>query len=90
MIEIFLFKVYEKIEFMLFNLLFCFIMDYNLVDYIMVKNNVILIYKDMSYVNSYGMICGFQFLVFVFQYYGLIFDFLFLGFQCVSEIVGLF
>ncbi|KAB5570869.1 pre-mRNA processing splicing factor 8 [Coniochaeta sp. 2T2.1] len=88
MIETQLSKVYEKIELTLLNSLLRLIMDHNLADYITAKNNVSLTYKDMSHVNSYGMIRGLQFSAFVFQYYGLILDLLLLGPQRASEIAG--
>lgn len=50
--------MFEKVDFILFNCLMCLIVDYNIVDYCTVKNNVVILYKDMSYMNSYGMICG--------------------------------
>ncbi|KAK4662200.1 pre-mRNA-splicing factor 8 [Podospora pseudopauciseta] len=88
MIETSLSKVYEKIELTLLNSLLRLIMDHNLADYITAKNNVTLTYKDMSHVNSYGMIRGLQFSAFVFQYYGLILDLLLLGPQRASDIAG--
>ncbi|OAA61907.1 pre-mRNA processing splicing factor 8 [Niveomyces insectorum RCEF 264] len=88
LIETQLSKVYEKIELTLLNSLLRLIMDHNLADYITAKNNVTLAYKDMSHVNSYGMIRGLQFSAFVFQYYGLILDLLLLGPQRASEIAG--
>ncbi|KAK4217406.1 pre-mRNA processing splicing factor 8 [Rhypophila decipiens] len=88
MIETQLSKVYEKIELTLLNSLLRLIMDHNLADYITAKNNVTLTYKDMSHVNSYGMIRGLQFSAFVFQYYALILDLLLLGPQRASEIAG--
>ncbi|KAK2072313.1 hypothetical protein P8C59_006673 [Phyllachora maydis] len=88
MLETRLSKVYEKIELTLLNQLLRLIMDANLADYITAKNNVTLTYKDMSHVNSYGMIRGLQFSAFVFQYYGLILDLLLLGPQRASEIAG--
>ncbi|KAK3301644.1 NUC071 domain-containing protein [Chaetomium strumarium] len=88
MIETQLSKVYEKIELTLLNSLLRLIMDHNLADYITAKNNVTLTYKDMSHVNSYGMIRGLQFSAFVFQYYGLILDLLLLGPQRATEIAG--
>ncbi|EFW99989.1 pre-mRNA splicing factor [Grosmannia clavigera kw1407] len=88
LIETQLSKVYEKIELTLLNSLLRLVMDHNLADYITAKNNVTLAYKDMSHVNSYGMIRGLQFSAFVFQYYGLILDLLLLGPQRASEIAG--
>lgn len=81
-------KVYEKIDLTLLNRLLRLIMDHNLADYITAKNNVQISYKDMSHVNSYGMIRGLQFSGFVFQYYGLVLDLLLLGLNRASEIAG--
>jgi pre-mRNA-processing factor 8 len=88
LIETQLSKVYEKIELTLLNSLLRLIMDHNLADYITAKNNVSLTYKDMSHVNSYGLIRGLQFSAFVFQYYGLILDLLLLGPQRATDIAG--
>ena len=62
MIETMFSKVYEKIDLMLLNHLLHLIMDHNLVDYITAKNNTVLTYKDMAHTNTYGLICGLQFL----------------------------
>ena len=34
------------------------------------KNNVEISFKDMSHINSYGLVRGLQFASFVYQYYG--------------------
>ena len=81
-------KVYEKVDFTLLNRLLRLIVDHNIADYITTKNNVIISFKDMSHVNSYGMIRGLQFSSFVFQYYGLILDLLILGLTRASELAG--
>jgi pre-mRNA-processing factor 8 len=72
MMETVLAKVYEKIDLTLLNRLLRLILDHNLADYITAKNNPVLTYKDMSHVNTFGMIRGLQFSAFVFQYYGLV------------------
>ena len=54
-------------------------MDHNLADYMTAKNNIVISYKDMSHINSYGLIRGLQFASFIVQYYGLICDLLILG-----------
>ncbi|KXN90921.1 Pre-mRNA-processing-splicing factor 8 [Leucoagaricus sp. SymC.cos] len=66
MMETVLLKVYEKIDLMLLNHLLCLILDHNLADYITVKNNTVLTYKDMVHTSAYGLIQGLQFSVFVF------------------------
>jgi pre-mRNA-processing factor 8 len=81
MLETNLSKVYEKIDLTLLNRLLRLIVDHNIADYdyMIAKNNVVLTYKDMNHVNTYGLIRGLQFSSFVFQYYGLILDLLILG-----------
>ncbi|KAI5962637.1 PRP8 [Candida pseudojiufengensis] len=78
----------EKIDFTLINRLLRLIMDTNIADYITSKNNVNLTYKDMNYVNQYGIIRGLQCSSFVYQYYGLIVDLLILGLDRASELAG--
>eukprot|EP01119_Soliformovum_irregulare_P013939 TRINITY_DN3762_c0_g1_i1.p1 TRINITY_DN3762_c0_g1~~TRINITY_DN3762_c0_g1_i1.p1 ORF type:complete len:2371 (+),score=727.16 TRINITY_DN3762_c0_g1_i1:597-7115(+) len=81
-------KVYEKMDLTLLNRLLRLIVDHNIADYMTAKNNVVLNYKDMNHVNSYGLIRGLQFASFIVQYYGLILDILVLGLQRGSEIAG--
>ena len=81
-------KVYEKVDLTLLNRLLKLIVDHNIADYITTKNNVTIYFKDMSHINSYGMIRGLQFSSFVFQYYGLIIDLLILGLQRANELAG--
>ena len=42
-------KGYKKIDLTLLDRLLCLIMDHNLADYITVKNNTVLAYKDMAH-----------------------------------------
>ncbi len=81
-------KVFEKIDLTLLNRLLRLVMDHNLADYITAKNNISIVFKDMSHVNSYGLIRGLQFSSFVFQYYGLVLDLLILGLQRANEMAG--
>ncbi|KAJ1984313.1 hypothetical protein H4R34_000737 [Dimargaris verticillata] len=81
-------KVYEKIDLTLLNRLLRLVLDHNLADYMTAKNNVVLSYKDMSHVNSNGLIRGLQFASFLYQYYGLMLDILLLGLQRASEMAG--
>jgi len=81
-------KLYEKVDLTLLNRLLRLIVDHNIADYMTAKNNVTIAYKDMSHVNSYGLIRGLQFASFIVQYYGLILDLLILGLQRGSEIAG--
>jgi pre-mRNA-processing factor 8 len=81
-------KIYEKVDFTLLNRLLRLIVDHNIADYMTTKNNVVISYKDMSHINSYGMIRGLQFSSFIFQYYGLILDLLILGLTRASELAG--
>ncbi|KAJ7059822.1 U5-snRNA binding site 2 of PrP8-domain-containing protein [Mycena amicta] len=86
--ETILSKVYEKIDLTLLNRLLHSILNHNLADYIMAKNNTVLTYKDMAHTNTFGLIRGLQFSAFVFQYYSLVLDLLILGLKCASEMAG--
>lgn len=88
MLEAKLARVFEKIDLTLLNRLLRLILDHNLADYMTAKNNVVISFKDMNHVNSYGLIRGLQFAPFIFQYYGLIIDLLILGLQRASEMCG--
>ncbi|KAJ7050702.1 RNA recognition motif of the spliceosomal PrP8-domain-containing protein [Mycena amicta] len=74
--ETILSKVYEKINLTLLNHLLRSILNHNLADYIMAKNNTVLTYKDMAHTNAFGLIRSLQFSAFIFQYYGLVLDLL--------------
>ncbi|KAI9220140.1 PRP8 pre-mRNA processing factor 8 [Blastocladiella britannica] len=88
MLETDLVKLYEKMDLTLLNRLLRLIVDHNLADYMTAKNNVVLSYKDMSHVNTYGLIRGLQFASFLVQYYGLVIDLLVLGLHRASEMAG--
>ncbi|KAJ2895405.1 Pre-mRNA-processing-splicing factor 8, partial [Coemansia aciculifera] len=88
MLEAKLARVFEKIDLTLLNRLLRLIVDHNLADYMTAKNNVVISFKDMNHVNSYGLIRGLQFAPFIFQYYGMIIDILILGLQRASEMAG--
>ncbi|KAJ2508205.1 pre-mRNA-splicing factor 8, partial [Coemansia sp. RSA 1939] len=88
MLEARLARVFEKVDLTLLNRLLRLILDHNLADYMTAKNNVVVSFKDMDHVNSYGLIRGLQFAPFVFQYYGMIIDILILGLQRASDMAG--
>ncbi|KAJ3374243.1 Pre-mRNA-processing-splicing factor 8 [Allomyces arbusculus] len=88
MMETSLVKLYEKVDLTLLNRLLRLIVDHNIADYMTAKNNVVLSYKDMSHVNTYGLIRGLQFASFIVQYYGLVLDLLILGLHRASEMAG--
>lgn len=88
MMETRLNKIYEKVDITLLNRLLRLILDHNLADYMSGKNNVVLTYKDMNHLNSYGMIRGLQFASFIYQFWGLVLDLLLLGLQRASEMAG--
>lgn len=88
MLETNLNKFTEKIDFTVLNRLLRLIVDPNIADYMLSKNNVNLSYKDMNHVNQYGMIRGLQFASFIYQYYGLVADLLILGLDRASEMAG--
>ena len=81
-------KAYEKIDLNILNKFLRKIMDRNMADYITTKNNVSITFKDMTHINSYGLIRGLQFSSFVFSYYGLILDLLVLGLSRATELAG--
>ena len=79
-------KAFEKMDLTLLNRLLRLIVDHNIADYIVAKNNVSLSFKDMMHTNSYGMIRGLKFSSFVWQYYGLVLDLLVLGLTRATEV----
>ncbi|KCV67421.1 pre-mRNA-processing-splicing factor 8 [Fonticula alba] len=81
-------KVFEKIDLTLLNRLLRLIVDHNIADYMTSKNNVTVSFKDMSHINSYGLIRGLQFSSFIFQFYGLVLDLLVLGMERADDICG--
>ncbi|KAM3184921.1 Pre-mRNA-processing-splicing factor 8 [Hymenolepis weldensis] len=81
-------KVYEKVDLTLLNRLLRLIVDHNIADYMSAKNNVVINYKDMNHINSYGIIRGLQFASFIMQYYGLVLDLLVVGLERSSEMAG--
>ena len=81
-------KIYERMDLTLLNRLLRLVTDHNLADYMTTKNNVEISFKDMSHINSYGLIRGLQFASFIYQYYGLILDLMILGQQRANELVG--
>jgi pre-mRNA-processing factor 8 len=88
MVEAKMDHVFEKIDLTLLNRLLRLVMDHHLADYITSKNNINLVFKDMTHVNSFGLIRGLAFSSFVFQYYGLALDLLLLGLNRANEIAG--
>ncbi|KAL1196538.1 Pre-mRNA-processing-splicing factor 8A [Cardamine amara subsp. amara] len=85
-------KFFEKIDLDLLKRLLRLVLDHNIADYVSVKINVALAYKDtdadMSYTNTYGLIGGLPFTSFAAQFYGLALDLLVLGLFRASEIAG--
>lgn len=81
-------RVAENIDFTVLKRLLGLILDPLIVDYIIAKNNIFLSYKDMSHLNSVGLLRGLQFASFVFQFYGLAIDLLILGVDRANELAG--
>ncbi|CAO1618338.1 unnamed protein product [Jaminaea pallidilutea] len=81
-------RVYEKIDLTLLNRLLRLVLDANIADYMTSKNNISIVFKDMTHVNSYGLIRGLAFSHFIFSYYGLVLDLLILGLQRANDIAG--
>ena len=88
MLEANLSEFCEKVDFTLLNRLLRLIIDPNMADYITSKNNVIINFKDMSYINKYGLLKAHQFSSFVYQFYGLVIDILILGHDRAMDIAG--
>ena len=81
-------RMFEKIDLNLLNRLLRLVMDPNLADYMTAKNNIALAFKDMTHVNSYGLIRGLQFASFIGAFYGLLLDLLLLGLPRAEELAG--
>ncbi|KAH0793339.1 pre-mRNA-processing-splicing factor 8A [Histomonas meleagridis] len=88
LIETSLQKFYEKTDLTFLNYMLRLVVDHNLADYMTSKNNVKLTFKDMSHLNSYGIIHGLQFTSFIVQYMGLMIDLLLMGIKRAQEIAG--
>lgn len=88
LIETKLQKFYEKMDLSFLNYMLRLVVDHNLADYMTSKNNVKLTFKDMSHLNSYGIIHGLQFTSFIVQYMGLMVDILLMGMRRAAEIAG--
>lgn len=81
-------RVYEKIDLTLLNRLLRLVLDANIADYMTSKNNISIVFKDMTHINTYGLIRGLAFSHFIFSYYGLVLDLLILGLQRANDIAG--
>ena len=88
MMEAKLEKMHEKVDLTLLNRLLRLIVDHNIADYMTSKNNINVSFKDMTHVNSYGMIRGLQFSGFMTQYYGMLMDLLLLGLPRAADLAG--
>ena len=80
--------VSENIDFTVLKRLLSLVMDPLIADYIVAKNNVFFTYKDMSHLNSVGLVRGIQFALFVYQYYLLAVDLLVLGLDRARDLAG--
>lgn len=81
-------KFYEQIDLTFLNYMLRLVVDHNLADYMTSKNNVKLSFKDMSFLNSVGLIHGLMFTSFIAQYMGLLVDLLILGLRRANEMAG--
>lgn len=88
LIETRLQEFFEKVDFTLLNRMLRLVCDHNLSDYMTAKNNVKLSFKDMSFLNSVGLIHGLQFSSFIAQYMGLLVDLLILGLKRATDLAG--
>jgi pre-mRNA-processing factor 8 len=64
------------------------VMDHNLAEYATAKNNVSISFKDMTHVNSVGLVRGIRFSSFLAQYYGLMLDLMLLGLRRANDLAG--
>ena len=81
-------KMFDKIDPTLLGSILKIMIDKNLAEYLVAKNNVVITYKDMNYTNHYGLVRGLRFASFVTQLWGLILDLLILGWTRAAEIAG--
>jgi pre-mRNA-processing factor 8 len=81
-------KLFDNVDLTVLNRLLRLIMDPVLADYITARYNSKITYKDMTHVNSIGIIRGIAFSSFVTQYYGLVMDLLILGLERASQLAG--
>jgi len=61
--------------------------DINIVDYLTSKNNTYITFKDMTHLNSFGLLRGLQFSTFLISFTNLIIDFTILGVVRAEEII---
>nr|UXY88510.1 splicing factor Prp8 [Cryptomonas curvata] len=79
-------QAWENIDFSFLKKILLAILDENLIEYVISKNNVKLYYKDMFYLNSIGLIRGLAFSGFLLQIYLLITDLFLLGIDTAKRI----
>lgn len=77
----------ENIEIPFLNKILMQIMDVKLANYLTVRNNLNVVFKDMSYLNCIGLIKGLKFSGFLIQIYFLLFDLLFLGIETIYSMI---
>jgi pre-mRNA-processing factor 8 len=77
----------ENIEIPFLNKILMRIMDVKLASYLTVRNNLNIVFKDMSYLNCMGLIKGLKFSGFLIQVYFLLFDLLFLGIEKIYSMI---
>ncbi|KNH06334.1 pre-mRNA-processing-splicing factor 8-like protein [Perkinsela sp. CCAP 1560/4] len=78
----------ENIESALLNQILRLVVDKNLADYMMARNNSDIAYKDMRFTNNFGLIKGFLFAPFVYQVWALMIDLVILGLARASELAA--
>lgn len=81
-------RLFCKVDLTLLNRLLRLVLDQGVSDYVTGKNNVTVSYKDMSHINTFGVIRGLQFASFIGQFYGLVVDLIILGLSRAGEIAG--
>ena len=80
--------VIQKIDFTLCSKLLQRVIDFNLADYMISKNNINLNYKDMCYTSSYGLIRGLAFSTFIYQFWAFNIDLMILGLSRAKQLAA--
>ena len=80
--------MFAKVDLTLLNRLLRLVMDQNLADYLVSRNNVSISFKDMNHTNSYGILHGFQFSSYLIQFWGLALDLIHLGIPRSMDLQG--
>uniref|UniRef100_A0A6T6SP05 mRNA splicing factor PRP8 n=1 Tax=Amorphochlora amoebiformis TaxID=1561963 RepID=A0A6T6SP05_9EUKA len=79
LMKLVLHEIHSNIDLSFLNRILRLFIDSSIVDYLSSKNNSIISFKDMSYMNILGIIRGIQFSTFIIQLYSITIDLLIIG-----------